>query len=233
MFLLHREYKMQHMYINVLYVSLRNSNVCEQGLATSVFTICRYFNIKVYCPRSNMILNHFALFLMFSISYVHHVFANRCCLNCARICTCNKENDGWTAKCSSLNLTSFPVFQTGVVWIDLSHNNLTFFPEKKTFPNSLRYLDLSWNPLRYIPRGAFQNMQHLDSLILTYYRNVFIILSLHTEMDENRCTNGIIRVANYSELYHVCASVFIHFCMQRQNNENIPYNLITNKKYIC
>ena len=26
------------------------------------------------------------------------------------------------------------------------------------------------------------------------YRNVLIIFSLHTEMDENRCTNGIIRV---------------------------------------
>ena len=47
-------------------------------------------------------------------------------------------------------------------------------------------------------------------------------------MDENRCTNGII-----SELYHVCASLYIHFCMQRKNNENIPYNLITNKKYVC
>ena len=29
---------------------------------------------------------------------------------------------------------------------------------------------------------------------------------------------GIIRYANYT----VCASVFIHFCMQRKNNENIP-----------
>ena len=48
-------------------------------------------------------------------------------------------------------------------------------------------------------------------------------------MDKNWCTNGIIRVANYT----ICASVFIHFCMQRKNNENIPYNLITNKKYIC
>ena len=52
-----------------------------------------------------------------------------------------------------------------------------------------------------------------------YYRNVFIIFSLHTEMDENQCTN-----ANYTD----CASVFIHFCMQRKNNENIPCNLITN-----
>ena len=29
---------------------------------------------------------------------------------------------------------------------------------------------------------------------------------------------GIIRYANYT----VCASVFIHFCMQRKHNENIP-----------
>ena len=29
---------------------------------------------------------------------------------------------------------------------------------------------------------------------------------------------GIIRYANYT----VCASVFIHFCMQQKNNENIP-----------
>ena len=29
---------------------------------------------------------------------------------------------------------------------------------------------------------------------------------------------GIIRYANYT----VCASVFIHFCMQRKNNETIP-----------
>ena len=78
-------------------------------------------------------------------------------------------------------------------------------------------------------------------------------------MDENRCTNCIIRVANYFFVayrngckpmhkrgkiryanytvcasvfihfcmqhyanYTVCASVFIHFCMQRKNNENIP-----------
>ena len=46
-------------------------------------------------------------------------------------------------------------------------------------------------------------------------------------MDVNRCTNVV--YANYT----VCASVFIHFCMQRKNNEKIPYNLITNKKYIC
>ena len=30
--------------------------------------------------------------------------------------------------------------------------------------------------------------------------------------------HGMIRYANYT----VCASVFIHFCMQRKNNENIP-----------
>ena len=36
---------------------------------------------------------------------------------------------------------------------------------------------------------------------------------------------GIIRYANYT----VCASVFIHFCMQRKNNENIP---IIKKRYI-
>ena len=41
------------------------------------------------------------------------------------------------------------------------------------------------------------------------------------------------RYNSRSELYHVCASVYIHFCMQRKYNENIPYNLITNKKYIC
>ena len=35
---------------------------------------------------------------------------------------------------------------------------------------------------------------------------------------------GIIRYANYT----VCASVFIHFCMQRKNNENIPIIAITN-----
>ena len=35
---------------------------------------------------------------------------------------------------------------------------------------------------------------------------------------------GIIRVANYT----VCASVSIHFCMQRKNNENIPILLIQN-----
>ena len=57
--------------------------------------------------------------------------------------------------------------------------------------------------------------------ITVYYRNVFVIFSLHTEMDENRCANGIIRVANYTTF------------MQRKNNENIPYNLITNEKYIC
>ena len=38
------------------------------------------------------------------------------------------------------------------------------------------------------------------------------------------------RYNSRSKLYHVCASVFINFCMQRKNNENIPYNLITNKK---
>ena len=32
-----------------------------------------------------------------------------------------------------------------------------------------------------------------------------------------------------AQTVYVCASVFIHFCMQRKNNENIPYNLITNK----
>ena len=98
---------------------------------------------------------------------MHQVFANRCCLNCTHICFCKKWNEGWRVSCSGLNLTSFPVFQNGVVWIDLSHNNLTSFPERKTFPNSLRYLDLSLNPLRHIPRDTFQNMPDLRSLTLT------------------------------------------------------------------
>ena len=37
------------------------------------------------------------------------------------------------------------------------------------------------------------------------------------------------RYNSRSEIYHVYASVNIHFCMQRKNNENIPYNLIMNK----
>ena len=65
---------------------------------------------------------------------------------------------------------------------------------------------------------------------LKYYRNVFIIFSLHTEMDENRCTNGIIRVANYTTFVHRFTSISV---CNESNNENIPYNLITNKKYIC
>ena len=47
-----------------------------------------------------------------------------------------------------------------------------------------------------------------------YYRNVFIMFALHTEMDENRCTNGIIRVANYTTFVHRFS--FISVC-----NENI------------
>ena len=38
---------------------------------------------------------------------------------------------------------------------------------------------------------------------------------------------GIIRYANYT----VCASVFIHFCMQRKNNGNIP--IIVKSIWIC
>ena len=53
----------------------------------------------------------------------------------------------------------------------------------------------------------------LKSLMLTYYnpyyRNVFIIFSLHTEMDENRCTNGIIRVANYTTFVHRFTSISV------------------------
>ena len=42
-----------------------------------------------------------------------------------------------------------------------------------------------------------------------HYRNVFIIFSLHTEMDENRCTNGIIRVANYTTFVHRFSSISV------------------------
>ena len=45
-------------------------------------------------------------------------------------------------------------------------------------------------------------------------------------MDENRCTNGIIRVANYTTFVHRFTSISV--CNEK-NNENIPYNLITNK----
>ena len=45
--------------------------------------------------------------------------------------------------------------------------------------------------------------------MLCYYRNVFIIFSLHTEMDENRCTNGIIRVANYTTFVHRFTSISV------------------------
>ena len=44
-------------------------------------------------------------------------------------------------------------------------------------------------------------------------------------MDESRSTNGIIRV-------RLCIG-FQTFLYATKNNENIPYNLITNKKYIC
>ena len=43
----------------------------------------------------------------------------------------------------------------------------------------------------------------------SFYRNVFIIFSLHTEMDENRCTNGIFRVANYTTFAHRFTSISV------------------------
>ena len=41
------------------------------------------------------------------------------------------------------------------------------------------------------------------------YRDVSIIFSLHTEMDENRCTIGIIRVANYTTFVHRFTSISV------------------------
>ena len=38
-----------------------------------------------------------------------------------------------------------------------------------------------------------------------YYRNVFIIFSLYTEMDENRCTN----YANYTTFVHRFTSISV------------------------
>ena len=36
-----------------------------------------------------------------------------------------------------------------------------------------------------------------------------VIFSLHTEMDENLCTNGIVRVANYTTFVHRFSSISV------------------------
>ena len=65
----------------------------------------------------------------------------------------------------------------------------------------------------YLPLMHFHNSHSVfirpSSDGTYYYRNVFIIFSLHTEMDENRCTNGIIRVANYTTFVHRFSSISV------------------------
>ena len=49
--------------------------------------------------------------------------------------------------------------------------------------------------------------------------SIFFRCKQKYNVDENRCTN---RQTWYNSRSIVCASFFIHCCMQRKNNENIP-----------
>ena len=58
--------------------------------------------------------------------------------------------------------------------IDLSHNNLTSFPDREKLPDRLRYLDVSDNPLSSIPFGSFRNLSSLEHLDLARSKTEFV-----------------------------------------------------------
>ena len=104
-------------------------------------------------------------FVGFAALQLYGVFASPCFSGSTnKLCTCEKWSHGWKSSCSGLNLTSSPVFRRGVLWVDLSRNKLNTFPDRTSLPDSLKYLNLSWNPLNYVNKSAFKNLPNLEEL---------------------------------------------------------------------
>ena len=93
-------------------------------------------------------------------------------------------------------------------------------------------LQMKYNHLLLFCVTRLQKITTLSFFVsMTMYhllRNVSIIFYCYTDMKHfDRCTNSIIRVANY-----VCASVkLLHICITVKNYRNIPYNLIKIQVY--
>ncbi|XP_069120715.1 toll-like receptor 4 isoform X1 [Argopecten irradians] len=95
-------------------------------------------------------------------------------------CRCNvSDGTGLVADCSNLNMSSIPKFYSNVTKILLQRNNIKHLKiEDRQFPRSVLYLDISENKLETFVDNPFRSMDSLVYLdlsnnLLKYMPNVF------------------------------------------------------------
>ena len=81
-------------------------------------------------------------------------------------------------------MTACPHFNRSVVWIDLSDNHLSIFPERTKLPNGLLKLNVSNNPLITINQDSFANLTSLEELS---------IANSQSELDSQMLPPGIFK----------------------------------------
>ncbi|KAJ8302216.1 hypothetical protein KUTeg_021203 [Tegillarca granosa] len=90
-------------------------------------------------------------------------------------CTCKPSlTTGISADCSHLNLKQIPTFDTTVVEINLSYNNISEFPAN-VFPKYVFSIDLSFNRISIFQNGSFHNLSKLKLKFndQTYFKGLF------------------------------------------------------------
>ena len=103
------------------------------------------------------------IFYLTTVNILEVASSLHCCTE--RRCSCTRiPKLGWRAKCAGLNLTTCPHFNKSVLWIDLSDNHLSIFPERTKLPNGLLKLNVSNNPLITIKKDSFANLTSLEEL---------------------------------------------------------------------
>lgn len=95
-------------------------------------------------------------------------------------CACNRLEEGIEVNCRKRRLEEIPKFETNVIWIDLSQNQIQSI-QSNGLPKRLTYLDISWNDIQNLSGYPFRNLTELRFLNLegnfikidSYYEGMF------------------------------------------------------------
>ena len=110
-------------------------------------------------------------------------------------CATKQRGDDWLVNCSSRHLVFIPTLPTGATSVDLTHNQLAviFNPTPFLGMTDLREIDLSDNPLQYVPRSIFHGLSSLKKL---YMRNSLLYKQENLVLDT--LLAGLINLEHFS-----------------------------------
>uniref|UniRef100_A0A8W8JHP2 TIR domain-containing protein n=1 Tax=Magallana gigas TaxID=29159 RepID=A0A8W8JHP2_MAGGI len=127
-------------------------------------------------------------------------------------CKCQKvPNNLLKADCSGRRLHTLPVFNTSVIWIDLSNNEISNI--SSGFPRNVSYINLSENNIQELVMHPFHRLSNLKTLnlernminITMVYSGLFADLTSLTELSlkgniQNKFKPTVIKDDVFSEL---------------------------------